>query len=78
MKCPDCGSKLVQVYDTKLYEELNCKRRRRICSDCQNRFTTVELLGKVREENETGVEIEIGIQPGIELQPSGQGSEAVG
>ena len=40
MKCPHCGSGTTNVIDTR--EAHDAIRRRRVCRDCRQRFTTYE------------------------------------
>lgn len=44
MKCPFCNSEDTQVKDSRSAEEGAAIRRRRICHDCQGRFTTFERI----------------------------------
>lgn len=65
MICPKCKSDITRVYDTRKYdgdgEELKAGvlQRRRICVDCNFRFSTVELLGTVRVRNGEAIGVEI-------------------
>ena len=44
MKCPFCGSENTRVIDSRPAED-NCSiRRRRLCDDCDKRFTTYEKI----------------------------------
>jgi len=42
MKCPFCGHEDTQVKDSRPAEENQAIRRRRFCSSCGQRFTTIE------------------------------------
>lgn len=42
MKCPFCSSKNLRVTNSRPTEDSNSIRRRRLCLDCNNRFTTYE------------------------------------
>ncbi len=42
MRCPFCGFEQTQVRDSRPTEDNAAIRRRRFCSSCQARFTTVE------------------------------------
>ncbi|MEC7030295.1 MAG: transcriptional regulator NrdR [Pseudomonadota bacterium] len=44
MQCPACSSKDLRVLDSRPYMELNQIKRRRQCSECEYRFTTVETV----------------------------------
>lgn len=44
MKCPVCGFQDSKVLDSRPVEENNSIRRRRECLQCQNRFTTYEVV----------------------------------
>jgi transcriptional repressor NrdR len=44
MKCPYCGSKETEVVETRDNDELDSIRRRRVCQECQKRFTTYERI----------------------------------
>ncbi|WP_182085735.1 transcriptional regulator NrdR [Aureimonas sp. ME7] len=44
MRCPFCGSPDSQVKDSRPAEEGGAIRRRRICPDCNGRFTTFERI----------------------------------
>ena len=44
MRCPYCGSTRSQVKDSRTAEDQNAVRRRRVCSDCNARFTTFERV----------------------------------
>lgn len=43
MKCPFCGTPDTRVVDSRLAQESNQVRRRRVCHVCESRFTTYEL-----------------------------------
>lgn len=44
MRCPFCGRTDSKVLETRLAEDGYSIRRRRECTDCQNRFTTYEKI----------------------------------
>lgn len=44
MRCPYCGSPDTQVKDSRPAEEGGAIRRRRVCPDCNGRFTTFERV----------------------------------
>ncbi|MFC5067978.1 transcriptional regulator NrdR [Flaviflagellibacter deserti] len=44
MRCPYCGSLDTQVKDSRPTEDTTAIRRRRICPDCNRRFTTFERV----------------------------------
>lgn len=44
MRCPYCASENTQVKDSRPTEEHTAIRRRRICPDCDGRFTTFERV----------------------------------
>lgn len=44
MKCPFCGSDNTRVIDSRPADENTSIRRRRICDDCNKRFTTYEKV----------------------------------
>ena len=44
MKCPFCGHENTRVIDSRPAEDNNSIRRRRICAECDKRFTTYEIL----------------------------------
>lgn len=44
MFCPSCSSRELKVLDSRPYFELNQVKRRRQCSCCEYRFTTVEAI----------------------------------
>ena len=44
MKCPFCGHENTRVIDSRPAEENNSIRRRRVCDECDKRFTTYEKL----------------------------------
>jgi transcriptional repressor NrdR len=47
MKCPYCGEMDTRVLDSRATKESSAIRRRRQCTACSNRFTTME---KIEEE----------------------------
>lgn len=44
MRCPYCGSEDTQVKDSRPTEDNTAIRRRRVCPDCGQRFTTFERV----------------------------------
>lgn len=44
MKCPFCGHENTRVIDSRPAEENNSIRRRRVCDECEKRFTTYEKV----------------------------------
>ena len=44
MKCPFCGHENTTVIDSRPAEENNSIRRRRVCDECDKRFTTYEKV----------------------------------
>lgn len=44
MKCPFCSSENTRVIDSRLADDNNSIRRRRLCDDCGKRFTTYEKV----------------------------------
>ena len=44
MKCPFCGHENTRVIDSRPAEDNNSIRRRRVCDECDRRFTTYEKV----------------------------------
>ena len=44
MKCPFCNHENTRVIDSRPAEDQNSIRRRRVCDECQKRFTTYEKI----------------------------------
>ena len=44
MKCPFCSHENTRVIDSRPAEENNSIRRRRVCDECDKRFTTYEKV----------------------------------
>ena len=44
MKCPFCGHENTRVIDSRPADDNNSIRRRRVCDECDKRFTTYEKL----------------------------------
>lgn len=44
MRCPFCGNEETQVKDSRPSEDQSSIRRRRVCPDCEQRFTTFERV----------------------------------
>ena|SRR5260370_16180619 len=47
MKCPYCGCNKTDVVETRDSEELETIRRRRVCEECNKRFTTYERIENI-------------------------------
>lgn len=47
MNCPYCGSKEIEVVETRDSEDLETIRRRRECLKCEKRFTTYERIENI-------------------------------
>lgn len=43
MICPHCGGENTHVLDSRFSPSTNATRRRRICYDCNQRFTSYEV-----------------------------------
>lgn len=79
MKCPnpECQSLNIRCYNVQIFpseddiDKWNIKYRWRICGDCLHKFSTVEMLAKVRVKNGKPVKIELD----EEYQLSGSGYE---
>lgn len=46
MKCPYCGNEETQVKDSRICDDGEGIKRRRLCPNCYARFTTIERLLK--------------------------------
>ena len=44
MKCPFCSHENTRVIDSRPADDNNAIRRRRVCDDCNKRFTTYEKI----------------------------------
>ena len=44
MRCPFCQAEDTKVADSRLVAEVNEVRRRRVCNECSERFTTYESV----------------------------------
>ncbi|MDO5101128.1 MAG: transcriptional regulator NrdR [Eubacteriales bacterium] len=44
MRCPGCGKENTRVIDSRPIDDSTCIRRRRVCDECGNRFTTYERI----------------------------------
>ena len=44
MKCPFCGHENTRVIDSRPADENNSIRRRRVCDECEKRYTTYEKV----------------------------------
>lgn len=47
MKCPFCGNKKTKVIDSRSIDDGYAIRRRRLCMECNSRFTTFERREKI-------------------------------
>ena len=47
MKCPFCGHENTRVIDSRPAEDNNSIRRRRVCDECDKRFTTYEIIERL-------------------------------
>jgi transcriptional repressor NrdR len=47
MRCPKCGTLEDKVIDSRLSKDGATTRRRRVCLECDTRFTTYEVLERV-------------------------------
>ena len=47
MKCPFCGYENTRVIDSRPAEDNNSIRRRRVCDECDKRFTTYEIMERL-------------------------------
>ncbi len=47
MKCPFCGHENTRVIDSRPAEDNNAIRRRRVCDECDKRFTTYEKIDTI-------------------------------
>lgn len=47
MKCPYCGHENTRVIDSRPADENNSIRRRRVCDECEKRFTTYEKIDTI-------------------------------
>lgn len=43
LNCAECGSDDVKVYDSRPHKKLDCVVRHRKCSDCGEKFKTLEI-----------------------------------
>ena len=44
MRCPECQSDQTKVIDSRQVEQGAAIRRRRVCENCQYRYTTYERI----------------------------------
>lgn len=78
MKCPFCNHENTRVIDSRPAEDNNSIRRRRVCDECNKRFTTYEKIetiplivikkDNVRETYERG-KIEAGVLRACHKRP---------
>ncbi|MBW2038672.1 MAG: transcriptional repressor NrdR [Deltaproteobacteria bacterium] len=78
MRCPYCSSLRNRVIDSRLSKERDEIRRRRLCTDCNRRFTTYERVAEVlplavkrdgRREPFNREKIMIGLRKACEKRP---------
>ncbi len=78
MRCPYCSSLSNRVIDSRLSKEGDEIRRRRLCNDCNRRFTTYERVAEVlplvvkrdgRREPFNRDKIMIGLRKACEKRP---------
>jgi len=78
MKCPYCASVNNRVIDSRLSKEGDEIRRRRVCDDCNRRFTTYERVAETlpavvkqdgRREPFDRTKIMIGLRKACEKRP---------
>lgn len=56
MHCPFCDSTDTSVLDSRVIDDGRAVRRRRSCTQCENRFTTVEQMQLVVEKKSGAIE----------------------
>lgn len=44
LKCPKCGEAGLRCADSRPTDEATKIRRRRVCDECEHRFSTIEIL----------------------------------
>ena len=59
MRCPKCNAKYTRVKDTRTGRKSNYVWRSRLCEECGNRFTTVEVTREEMVNNVVGYPAEI-------------------
>ncbi len=78
MRCPFCSSLSNRVIDSRLSKEGDEIRRRRVCNDCERRFTTYERVADVlpvvvkqdgRREPFSREKIMVGLRKACEKRP---------
>lgn len=82
MKCPECQSLIIRCYNVQTFpgeddaEKWNIKYRWRICGDCHHKFSTVEMLAKVKVKH--GKPVKIDLDSEFQLSGSGDDAETLG
>lgn len=78
MNCPKCDDRNTRVIDSRFVPERNTVRRRRLCEQCEHRFTTYEMVeesfpmlikGDGRREAFNAAKTMAGINRAIEKRP---------
>lgn len=78
MRCPECRHTEDKVIDSRLSKDGNVIRRRRVCSNCDKRFTTYEKIEEslpliikkdCRRESFDRIKIIAGIKKACEKRP---------
>ncbi len=72
MKCPFCGHENTRVIDSRPAEDNNSIRRRRVCDECDKRFTTyekVETIPLIIIKKDNNREIEAGVLRACHKRP---------
>jgi len=70
MKCPFCGHDNTRVIDSRPAEDNNSIRRRRVCDECDKRFTTYEKIETIpliiiKKDNNRGTYDRSKIEAGV-------------
>lgn len=82
MKCPFCGHDNTRVIDSRPAEDNNSIRRRRVCDECDKRFTTYEKIETIplivikkdnNRETYDGAKIEAGVLRACHKRPVSAG-----
>ena len=78
MKCPFCGHENTRVIDSRPAEDNSSIRRRRVCDECDKRFTTYEKIETIpiivikkdnNRETYDRMKIEAGVLRGCHKRP---------
>lgn len=78
MRCPFCGAIDTRVVDSRLVGDNDQVRRRRECTECEERFTTYEsaelnlpriVKGRGNREPFSDVKLQAGFQKALEKRP---------